>query len=65
MPSELNLTFVDGSQTTVKLPVEMWNLGSRFVYRVPEKRRVTRAEVDPRRALPDIDRVNNGWPRGK
>ena len=63
MPAELSLTFADGSRTTVKLPVEMWNLGSQFVYRVLEKKRVTRAEVDQRRALPDIDRTNNGWPR--
>jgi len=64
MPTELSLTFADGSRTTVKLPVEMWNLGSQFVYRVPEKKRVTRGEVDPRRALPDIDRANNVWPVG-
>jgi hypothetical protein len=53
----------DGMQSTVKLPVEMWNLGPEFVYRVPQKKRVGRAEVDPRRALPDIDRTNNIWPR--
>jgi hypothetical protein len=64
MPAELSITFADGSQSTVRLPVEMWNLGSRFVYRVPEKKRVTRAEVDPRRAMPDVDRANNVWPRG-
>jgi len=64
MPAELSLTFDDGTRTTVKLPVEMWNLGDRFSYRVPEKRRVRRAEVDPRRALPDVERANNAWPRG-
>jgi hypothetical protein len=64
MPAEVSLTFVDGTHTIVKLPVEMWNLGSQFVYRVPEKKKVTRAEADPRRALPDIDRANNAWPRG-
>ena len=63
MPAEISLTFADGSRTTVKLPVEMWNLGSHFVYRVPEKKRVTRAEVDQRRTLPDIDRRNNLWLR--
>jgi hypothetical protein len=61
MPAELSLTFADGSRTTVKLPVEMWNLGPRFLYRVPEKKKVTRAEVDPRHALPDTDRANNIW----
>jgi len=64
MPAELSVTFADGSRTTVKLPVEMWNLSSQFIYRVPEKKRVVHAEVDPRHALPDIDRANNGWPRG-
>lgn len=63
MPAELSLTFADGSRATVKLPVEMWNLGSQFVYRVPEKKRVAHAEVDLRHALPDIDRANNVWPR--
>jgi hypothetical protein len=32
---------------------------------VPEKKKVSRAEVDPRRALPDTDRANNVWPRDK
>jgi Peptidase family M1 domain len=63
MPAELALTFGDGSVTTVRLPVEMWNLGQRFVYRVPGKRRVMRAVLDPRHVLPDVDRSNNAWPR--
>ena len=63
MPAELKITFVDGATSTVRLPVEMWNLGARFDYRVPETKRVQRVEVDPRRALPDVDRTNNVWPR--
>jgi len=63
MPAELAITFADGTRSTVRLPVEMWNLGTRFNYRVPERKRVQRVEVDPRRALPDVDRGNNVWPR--
>ena len=63
MPAELALTFDDGTREVVKLPVEMWNLGRRFEYRVPGTRRVRRAEIDPRGALPDVDRSNNAWPR--
>ena len=63
MPAELSIGFADGSQATVKLPIEMWNLGAEFVYRVPQKKRVGRAEVDPGRSLPDVDRANNVWPR--
>jgi hypothetical protein len=57
------LTYADGTTETVRLPVDMWNLGTRFTYRVPGDRRVTRAELDPRGVYPDIDRVNNRWPR--
>jgi hypothetical protein len=61
MPAEVALTFADGRTTTVKLPVEMWNLGSRFDYRVAEKGTVRRAVVDPRGVMPDFDRANNSW----
>jgi hypothetical protein len=64
MPAEIALTFSDGSRSVVKLPVEMWNLGPSFDYRIPNGKTVTRVEVDPRRALPDIHRGNNLFPRG-
>jgi Peptidase family M1 domain len=63
MPAELALTFADGGRDTVRLPVEMWNLGQHFTYQVPGNRRVRRAEIDPRSVLPDIARGNNVWPR--
>jgi hypothetical protein len=63
MPAELGITFEDGTKADVRLPIEMWNLGSRFTYHVTGTKRVTRVELDPRKALPDIDRRNNTWPR--
>jgi len=63
MPAELRLTYADGTADTVRLPVEMWNLGPHFGYHVPSAKPVRRAEVDPRRVLPDQDRGNNAWPR--
>ena len=63
MPAELRVTYDDGTAETVKLPVEMWNLGPRFAYRLPAKKRVRRVEVDPRHVLPDQDRSNNAWER--
>src|SRR5262249_8242512 len=63
MPAELSLVLDDGTSSVVKLPVDMWNLGDAFVYRVPGTKAVRSATVDPRRALPDIDRANNRWPR--
>ncbi len=64
MPAELSIRYDDGTRSTVQLPVEMWNLGPDFAYRVPGGKHVRRAEIDPRRALPDINRSNNVWPRG-
>ena len=63
MPAELKLTFADGTTDVVRLPVEMWNLGPRFTYRVRGKPAVRSAELDPRHALPDVDRANNRYPR--
>ena len=59
MPAQLALAFGDGTSITIRLPVEMWNLGQRFTYRVPGTKRVTRATIDPRGAMPDTDRSNN------
>jgi hypothetical protein len=63
MPAELSINFDDGALSVVRLPIEMWNLGGHFVYQGPAKKRITSVTVDPRRALPDIDRTNNAWPR--
>jgi aminopeptidase N len=63
MPAELQLTFDDGTLETVRLPVEMWNQGTRFTYRVPSKKALRKVEVDPRHVLPDYDRANNVWMR--
>jgi Peptidase family M1 domain len=59
LPVELELRFEGGRTERVKLPVEMWNLGPQFKYRVRGPQRITGAEIDPRRVLPDIDRGNN------
>ena len=59
LPLEMELTYADGTTERVRLPVEMWNLGPRFAYRVRGGKRVTAVVVDPRGALPDTDRGNN------
>jgi hypothetical protein len=63
MPATLAITFSDGTTQDVKLPIEMWNLGDRFAYRVPGSKAVQRVVVDAKNALPDVERANNVWPR--
>jgi hypothetical protein len=59
LPLEMDLAYADGTTERVRLPVEMWNLGPRFAYRVRGGRQVTGVVVDPRGVLPDVDRKNN------
>jgi hypothetical protein len=63
MPAELRIDYADGTSETVRLPVEMWNLGRRFDYSVPQNKAVRRAEIDPRHVLPDLNRANDAWER--
>lgn len=63
MPLTMSITYAGGTTEDVELPIEMWNLGDRFAYRVRANQTVRRVVVDPKHALPDIDRGNNEWPR--
>jgi hypothetical protein len=59
LPLEMDLIYQDDSTERIRLPVEMWNQGPRFAYRVRGGKPVKRVVVDPRQALPDVDRSNN------
>jgi hypothetical protein len=59
LPAEMVLDYEDGSSERVQLPVDMWNLGPRFAYRVKQGKEVRRVMLDPRKVLPDVDRGNN------
>src|SRR6266540_5266709 len=63
LPVTLELRYADGSTETRDLPVEMWNLGSRFTARVRAARPVVGVTVDPKAIYPDIERANNRWGR--
>jgi aminopeptidase N len=63
LPVEMEVQYQDGSSERLRLPVEMWNQGPRFVYRVRSDKPVRRVEVDPRQTLPEVDRRNNHHPR--
>jgi hypothetical protein len=63
LPMTLAVRYGDDPADTIELPIEMWNLGSRFTARVATTRRVTGVVIDPRAIYPDVDRTNNAWPR--
>ena len=63
LPVTLELRYGDGTTETRNLPVDMWNLGSQFTYRLASTKRLSSVVIDPRRVYPDINRENNDWKR--
>jgi len=61
MPVELHLGFADGTDRSVKLPVEVWYLGDRYEYAETFPSDVTSVVIDPDHHFPDIRRSNNSW----
>ena len=63
MPMNLALGWEDGSTTRLKLPVEIWYGGPRYVLSLPGPKLVTSVVIDPDSSVVDIDRSNNLAPR--
>ena len=64
LPVTLELRYADGSSERRELPIEMWNLGSRFTSRIRTGGKpIAGVVVDPQAMYPDVDRANNRWPR--
>jgi len=61
MPVVLDVTLDDSSVQRIRLPVEIWSWGDRYVAAVPGPRRITAVVVDPDNAFPDVNRTNNRW----
>jgi len=65
MPVPLAITREGGAVEYAQVPVDVWFSGERrYTYRVGGKPKVTRVEVDPHHALPEVDRSAKIWPRG-
>ncbi len=61
MPVELELGFADGTTELVKLPVEIWYGGNRYVYRIAPGKAIVRARVNPDGRFPDVVASNDAW----
>jgi len=61
MPVDLQVTFADATSERVRLPVEAWYEGSRFLYVRQFPKEVVKVEIDPDKNFPDVRRQNNVW----
>ena len=63
MPVELELGYEDGTTDLLKLPVEIWYGGNRYVYQVKPAKTIVSARVNPDGTLPDAVATNDVWRR--
>ncbi len=63
MPAVVKVYESNGKSGTEKLPVEIWQRGSKWQFKYDSSSRLDSVVVDPDRQLPDIDLSNNKWVR--
>lgn len=59
LPSTVQVSFADGSNTRVKLPAETWLTSGTHTFTLASNQPVVSVVVDPDHALPDNDRSND------
>ena len=64
MPVELQLAFDDGTKDLVKLPVEIWYRGDRYVHEDRSGKTLVEAQVNPDGTFPDAVATNDAWKAG-
>jgi hypothetical protein len=65
-PVTVRITTTNGGTVERSIPLEHWLAGHRSAdVELPrEVGSITRVEIDPEGATPDVTRANNFWPRG-
>jgi len=61
MPVVLQYETASGKKETIKLPVEIWGNTASFKVKLPTAEKVTKVVIDPEKAFPDVNYVNNVW----
>ena len=61
MPGELQMAYEDGTMDLVRLPVEIWYSGNRYVYEDHSGKTVVAATVNPDGTLLDAVPTNDAW----
>ncbi|MEL4456453.1 M1 family metallopeptidase [Lutimonas vermicola] len=61
MPVIVKVIEANGKSATIKLPVEIWQRGGKWVYKYASSTKVDQVILDPENVLPDVNRENNEW----
>ncbi len=61
MPVTVEVTEEGGKKGRIQLPVEVWHAGSFWKFRYNSTDSLQKVTIDPDKAYPDVNRVNNTW----
>jgi hypothetical protein len=59
MPATVQVSQENGKDTTMHLPVEIWESGPVYTLNVPSTSKITSVVIDPDKELPDVNPDNN------
>ncbi|WMN10886.1 M1 family metallopeptidase [Marivirga salinae] len=63
MPVKMKVTYTDGTDEMVELPVEIWQRGNSWNHLLTSgSKEVEKIEIDPDKILPDVNGSNDVWP---
>jgi hypothetical protein len=65
MPVKVRMWEANGDSVTKKLPVQIWQRGGDWTFKVNPNSPLVKVKLDPDTQLPDIDRSNNVWKNEK
>lgn len=61
LPVVAKITEENGKVQTIKLPVEIWQHGAKWVFRCNSASKIKQVVLDPDNLIPDTDRSNNTY----
>jgi hypothetical protein len=61
MPVTVEIAETNGTTKQIKLPVEIWQHGTTWKFKVPSTSKLKTVTLDPAATLPDVNRANNQW----
>lgn len=62
MPTILEIKTKSGKLSRLKLPVEVWERNTRWIFQYPSTEEIVSVVSDPDKVLPDSNSDNNVWP---
>lgn len=61
MPIHIQYTTESGKTETLKIPVEVWQNGDKWIQKLPTTEKLTSVIINPENAFPDLEEGNNKW----